>query len=202
MALASGNKVSITVEQSLLGEEVLNIFYYVWNLVEEGVALYDLLLEFKDVVWDIVRLSQNADVVTNNFVARNLSNGVDIDTLNSGDLGLDATGGDVCPSYVAAGYALNVGTLETRPGSKRIAGPGEQRVNDNDYVPGGTVATDIETAFAATLPVTGVVVGEGDLIPYIIGRDVLGALDLLRTQPVLSCQVSATIRSQVSRRVG
>lgn len=200
MSLEDDDVLSITVEQTLLSEDVINVFYYVWNVVDAGVTLLDVLSLFKAAVWNFVRAAQTPDVTTNNFVARNLTNGVDIETLNEGTVGLDATGGDVTPSYTAIGFTLNVGTLLTRPGSKRIAGPGEQRVNDNDYDGGGTVSDDIEDKFAATLPVTGASVGEGDAIPHIVGRDILGALDLNRIQPILTVSVSPTIRTQTSRR--
>lgn len=202
MTLENGDIVSITVEQSLLAEDVLNVFYYVWDVLEEGVIILDLLIEFRDFVWGFVRAGQNPEVVTNNFVGRNLTNGIDIETLNDGTIGTDVTGGDVSPSSLAAGYALNVGTLLTRPGSKRFAGTSEQRVDDNDYDAGGVVSSQIETAIAATLDVSGPAVGEGDMIPNIVGRDEFGALDLNRKQPVLTVAVAPTIRTQVSRRQG
>lgn len=200
MTLENGNIVSITVDQSLLGEDVINVFYYLYQLTDAGVTLLDMLSKFRDAVWALVRVGMNPDLVTNNFIGRNLTNGIDIEVLNAGSVGLDATGGDVSPSYVAAGYALNVGSRETRPGSKRFAGTSEQRVNDNQYDAGGTTSADIETALAVTLAIIGASVGEGDGVPHIVGRDIFGDLELTRTQPILSAQVSSTIRSQVSRR--
>lgn len=202
MVLDDNDVLSITVEQELLGEDLINIFYYVWEAVNFGVTLLDILTDFKDDVWDAIRAGMNPDLSAVNFVGRNLTNGLDIDNLVGPVNGLDITGGDVSPSYVAAGYSLLVGSLETRPGSKRFAGTSEQRVNDNDYIAGGTVSADIETLLAARITVSGLLIGDGDIVPYIVGRDLLGALDLTRIQPVQAAQVSSTIRSQTSRRVG
>ena len=198
--LGDEDVIAIKVEQELLGEEVLNIFYFLYELGIIGVTLVDLLSEFKLAVWDLVRIGQHPDVSTINMQAQNLTNGVDVDDLPLSDIGVDTTGGDVLPSSTAAGYVLNVGSRETRPGGKRIAGISDARVTDNAYDAGGTISADIEDAFAVSLDVSGLIIGEGVLIPYVVGRDLLGIIDLNRIQPIASAAVSALIRTQTSRR--
>ncbi|MCK5643812.1 MAG: hypothetical protein KAJ19_23635 [Gammaproteobacteria bacterium] len=199
--LDDGDILSVTVEQTSLGEDILNIFYYVYEVSLIGATILDVLLEFQQSVWTFVRGGMNPDMETNAYVGRNLSNGVDIETLVFPQIGLDITGGDISPTSLAAGYSLLVGSLETRPGSKRFAGISEQRVNDNIYDAGGVIAANIESSLAQILDVVGAVSGEGSAIPTIVGRDILGALELTRTQPVITAEVAGTVRTQVSRRV-
>ena len=130
MAIEDNNRLSITVEQSLLGEDVLNIFYYVFNLIEAGVVLFDLLSEFETQVCDKVRLGQVPEVVTNNFVGRNLTNGVDIEVLNSGDLGLDGVALGVLGVVVLLrGLRGRLGRRhhERLGGLRGLLGPGQDR---------------------------------------------------------------------------
>lgn len=198
--LSDDDLVSVTVEQELLGEDIINVFYFLYEVTVLGATLFDLIEDFRTNIWTYIRAGQTSELATVNLVGRNLTNGVDIEELPGIQVGLDVGAGPPMPTYVAAGYRLNVGSLETRPGGKRFAGVGETRVDDNEYIAGGTVATDIEEKLALISGVTGTVIGSGLIHPIVIGRDVLGALDLLRFQPVTTAAVATSIRSQVSRR--
>lgn len=199
--LEDSDIIKITVNQEYLGEDALNVFWYIYGLVAAGVTLVDVALDFIDHVWEFVQESQHPVTETVTLKMENMTNAIDVDVVSLGTFGLDDTGGLAQPSYVASGFSMDVSDKTTRPGSKRFVGIGETRTTANTYDAGGTVADDIETALSNFVDVIGGAAGEGTIIPVIVGRDEFGQPDLTRVSPVTSSTVSSTIRSQVSRRV-
>lgn len=193
--------VQINDVQVVSQQNVLNTFYYMIQVVTAGIILVDLLLEFRDQVTSAIRGIQNPNLEHVELNILNLTDGVNRDTLALGNFGSDSTGGTVSSSYVAAGWKLAVGSLLTRPGGKRFAGIGEARILGNEYDPDGGSASDVSAILDEDLLVFGAVAGEAIMVPVIVGRDVLGALDLTRVAPITQAVQQLTMRSQVSRRV-
>ena len=198
--LENNDIVKVTFNQSLFGEEIKNVFWYLYELAVAGVTLLDLLDLLTTEVFTPMSLTQVPDLEYVNSVAENVTNGIDTDTLPIAGEGTDLSAGPASPSYVSAGYTLNVGNRTTRPGGKRIAGMGETRVVDNAYVPGGTTAADAALAMATSWFVTGTPTGSGIIVPVVVGRAIDGSPDLLRINEITTVSVNPTIRSQVSRR--
>lgn len=198
--LEDGDVVKITVKQTLNAEDVINVFFYVYDLIILGVNLTDVIIDFRDQVWALIRTGQVPEIETTEIIGENVTNGVDINAVSLSIFGLDASGLAVLPSYVAAGYRLNVGDKTTRPGAKRFSGVGEGRVTDNDYDPGSGVQFNIEEILAEAITADHNPVGTALLTPVIVGRDIVGALDLTRISPIISATLAPTIRTQVSRR--
>lgn len=199
--LNDGDVVQIKDVQAITGRQVLNVFFYVIEVLTAGIELLDVLISFRDLIVDDMRLIQGDHIEHTELIGENLTNGIDIETLILGLNGQDVTGGPPLPDYVAGSYRLNVGDKTTRPGGKRIAGIGESRVISNTYNP----VTPGNDTFVAGLSfaeaVVGVPDGAGIMVPIVVGRDALGALDLTRTSVILSATTQNNIKTQVSRRV-
>jgi len=193
--------VRITVKQTIVSEDIFNVFFYLVEVLVTGATLLDLLTDFRDSVWTVLQGLQSEDLTSLTAVAENLTNGIDVDTLTLNSGGLDLAAGPILPSYVAAGYRLNVIDKTTRPGAKRIAGIGETRVSFNLYSPNGAASVLAVAALATTFAYTGTPTGSGDAVPIVVGRDTFGAVDLTRFSRVSSVTELTTIRSQVSRRI-
>lgn len=198
--LTDGDVVKITSKSNYEGEELVNVFFYLVDALVAGVALIDIVTQFVDDVIDALRPLQVGSLTHTVATIENVTNGIDVDTLIINGGGQDTGGGAQTPSYVAAGYRLNVGDRTTRDGSKRFGGIGENRVAGNDYEPDAIPAATFLTRLPLTLDVVGTPTGTADLIPIIVGRDILGALDLGRLSPIVSATQLGDIRSQVSRR--
>jgi len=198
--LNDGDIVQITDFQRASSVDTINTFFYVVEVIVAGIELLDLMLKFRDSVQDAIRDIQTASLEHLTLGIENLTNGIDIDQIAIGEFGTDLTGGPIQPTYVAAGYKLNVADRTTRAGGKRFGGIGEDRMVGNNYNPITAADAALETALSAALVVTGAILGNGVMTPIVVGRDILGALDLDRTAVIISANSFASIRSQVSRR--
>lgn len=192
--------IRITDEQISSSKDFVNVFFYIIDVLVVGIELLDVLADFRDNVMDFVRGVQVAATTHVDLIGENLTNGIDIDTLITGSIGTDTGGGPVLPTYVAGGYRFNVLDKTTRPGGKRISGIGEIRVASNNYDPEATAEALLVGAFAAPFTVTGTPSGTGTATPIVVGRNILGQIDLARFSVVSSVTTASFIKSQVSRR--
>lgn len=199
MTLVDGDIIQINAEQELAGESILNIFYYITSLLVTGVTLLDILIEFRDLVIEAQRELQATELTHTNIHAQNLSNELDEEDLVLGLDGVDSAG-EVLSTFTAAGFALLVETKITRNGAKRVAGILEGRVNGQVYIAGEGLDTAYAEALAALIPVTGTPSGVATMFPIVVGRDLLGALDLTKFNVVTSAIVKTNITSQTSRK--
>lgn len=200
MALADGDIIRITDKQSLSGQDILNVFFYVVDILVAGVTLADLITEFKDQIVEIIRDVQAIELNHARLIAENLTNGIDIDSSTINLVGTDTTGGTVLPSYVAGSYRLFVDDKTTRRGSKRIGGIGEDRVSQDNYDPDLTANALVNAALSANIEVAHIPSGDATFTPIVVGRDEFGDLELGRFSVVTSAASSETISSQVSRK--
>jgi hypothetical protein len=192
--------IRITDKQIASSKAFVNLYFYRVSVSVPGITLLNVASAFRLIVTAKIRALQVAACTHEEFVIENLTNAIDIDTQISVQAGLDTNGGPVQPTYLAASYRLNVSDKTTRPGGKRISGIGEERVASNNYVPDETANDEAEAALAEQFGVVGVPVGDGVAIPIVVGRDILGALDLDRVSVISSASAAFFIKTQVSRR--
>ena len=195
-----GDIIRVTVKGLLLAQEIRNVYFYIVDEIESGVTILDFLEDLASQVIDLSLDLSVADMAYSSIVGENLTDEIGFDEFPYVKTGADPTGGTAMPSFNAVGFRMNVGTRITRPGAKRIAGTGEGRVTDNTYVPLGTAAQNFADAIAEPALVVTPGLLTATLLPVIIGRTILGALDLSKVNPVTSGQFSTLMTSQNSRK--
>lgn len=202
MVVVDSDIVRIEDRSTLYGKSVLNVFWYLIEVVTAGITLVDIMTEFRDIVTDAIAGIQTADLTHSRMIITNATNEVDIASTSTPIVGTDLTGGESMPSYVAASVRLFVPDQTTRRGGKRFAGIGEDRVDGNDL---DLILLDeaaMEAALAIDLDITGAVEGEGVAKPIVVGRfPVTGHIDLSRFSLITVAGVIDEISSQVSRKV-
>ena len=196
-----GDVFQILFEQKLLGQVVRNVFGYVVSVADPTATVEDIadrmIIEIGNVYIDV----QSASISNVQITVKNLDDDTEFIELAWTGVGTDALAGPVMPSYVAAGYKLLRGDVDTRNGSKRLAGIGEDRVVDNDWTLfDGAASLAIQDAFAATVFITP---SSMEMEPIIIGRDpITGQPDTGRISPIIEAQADAEITTQNSRKAG
>lgn len=153
--MGQGDLFQITSYQTLLNEDILNVYYYRQTVIGTMAPsdLIDLLNAFKTNVIDQVRKEQVDTLVHTLLEVRNLSNNLDIATIIPGVSGMvAAAAAAILPTYVTVGYKLVRESLVTRHGYKRFSGLSEAQVTGNTYVPASAAnVTAIQTALAMDL---------------------------------------------------
>lgn len=199
MSLQTGDAVRITTFATYEEQSVLNVFFYLIEVLVVGVELIDLLGEFRDSVRSFMLGIQNTGMQHNTIKGENVTNGLDVEVLVSSIAGTDSAGEQVNP-FTAAGFDLFVADRTTRKGSKRFAGVSEGRMNGNLYIGPDPETDDLSDALAAILIASGVPTGSARMTPVVVGRDATGALDLSRIADVVNALVRTNVTSQVSRK--
>lgn len=202
MALQVNDVIRFTVTQKLFGERVQNIFYYRMATVEGTSNLRDITEAFISDILNTWRELVTPDLLFENVLAENLTNGLDFHEEPLVFVGLLT--GTAAPSATAASVKLNVSTRETRPGGKRVSGIRADQIDDNDFNPNtvdwGVWLMDLQLQISFTDG------GTGDTViafHYVVGRDpVTGLPDLSRIQPVANASLRSTITTQTTRRPG
>lgn len=153
--MADGNDIiRITDRQTLLGQVVLNVYFY--QLQDTGTFgdgyLDDIAAHFVEaVITPVTALQINVLEHTELFL-ENLTNGLDILTYDT-DFPIEGSvsGEDVMPPFVSYGFQLIRESRATRNGYKRFAGVPENMVDSGVYVGSPTLISDVETGLAADI---------------------------------------------------
>jgi len=169
VAVATGDLIRCVDFQSLLGQTVLNVYYFIWTPVLPGSDGYleDANTSFLDLYMPSITAVQVNTLEHTHREWRNLTNGVDLfddDTVIPGDI----DSGQPLNSFTSLGFMLRRDSLVTRNGYKRFAGLVEGDVQGNDWVGGDTRIDNLKAALMETL-VTGIV---PSLAPIIVKRPI------------------------------
>lgn len=149
MAAVLGDVLRLTDRQTLLGQQVLNVYFF---RVTSITGLASNYLEvfctwFDEHVVDPVTATQHQELAHVELYAENISNGVDIFTFTDGYPKDGLIGaGEVMPPFVSWGIQLIRESRVTRNGYKRIGGVSEGAVSDGviEASYAGVVATAAE----------------------------------------------------------
>lgn len=137
MAVNTGDLIQIIDNQTYLGEDLMNVYYYRWfSTPSVDNSVYIPLLEsFETKVVDQVIKAQNEFVEHTTLSIRNLTNNLDYAELTVAKDGLlDVDPANTLQSYVTLGFQLIRDSLATRNGYKRISGLIESQVEGNTFV--------------------------------------------------------------------
>lgn len=206
MAIAVGDIIQISDVQSYLGQLILNVYFYRIVSFEAAVDLQVITNAWQTQAAGPIAGGQQAGLVHERTIAKNLSNGIDILEDVWGLAGSQS--GEGLASFYALGFRLVRSTALTRHGSKRIAGIPEAFVNGNSLVnPAGTTYAAAVVGFiGADLVVSGTLDNDFVAEPVIVGRfpqgdPNAGELDLSKINPILNAQF-IRVTTQTTRRAG
>lgn len=192
MAAALGDLIQLIDNQTYLGQQVLNVYYYrITALLGLGDGyLSDLNNDWETNILATIRAIQLDGLLHVSREWRNLTNGTDLFADNgvlNGLVGGAAT--SYTPSFLSAGFMLQRESLATRNGYKRFAGISESNVSGNELVGLTTEVTNISNALPADLNVGAFPVAE----PVIVKRPI---------NPPVASYIYASIGSASFRSVG
>lgn len=196
-----GDVLQFVLEQTYLEQVVRNVFGYVVSVADPTATLTEIANEVRVEVGDVYMVVQVPEVSAVQVALKNLDNPEEFIEIDWSGVGLSVGSGPGMPSYVATGFKLLRSDVDTRNGSKRFVGVGEDHVTDNDWNNfEGLAVVDIQDALAATLTVAATIM---EIIPVIIGRDpITGEPDPGRISPVSEAQAQPLITTQNSRKAG
>lgn len=170
-----GDVIRVRGCQTLLGETLCNVFYYVVAVWTGNLDLDDFLDEFRaTVLWDIANKQCN-DLTWTDINADNLNDPDEFVERPITQPGL--VEGDVMPAYIAFGCQLVRTTKQTRHGGKRIAGMAANNWTDGVFAPLTATTDAIEDALEASIDIDP---GGGNVIlahPVIVKTGLLGQPD-------------------------
>lgn len=167
MAVALGDLLQIVSEQTYLGQQILNVYYYRWfSAPSVDNTVYPALIDdFQARVIGDVRQLQGELLVHTSLTIKNLSNNVDFYEKPISLTGMRTQSmATALPSYVSVGFKLIRDSLVTRNGFKRFGGLSDGEVNGNTWVGAGTDITNVEDALAELLQI-GLVEVAAPIIP-------------------------------------
>lgn len=156
MSAALGDLLSITVKASLFGEDVYNIFYYRVTSVTgiDSSGYVPLVDEFVTQVLTPQRALQSDDVIYQEALLKNLTNGVDFAFASFAPASIGGTVAQPSmPSFLTLSFRLQRESLATNNGGKHIAGVPEGFVTGNTFVGSSSLLTDYADALAADIVV-------------------------------------------------
>ena len=195
----------IKAKGSLFGQEILNVFFYVFSSTSGGNLAID--------TWaDDWAESFGDEIVT--FLADDVNYfEIEIDNLTDGNefhiesVDIDGTDSSpAMPSNVAYSFILNRTTKLTRNGGKRFAGCTDVNVTDNQVSLSGAIITGMQDWLGEPLTLLDVN-GSGvnvTLDPVIVGRTKDGSgvyqLDLAKLNFVANARIRQTVGSQNTRK--
>src|SRR5215204_2878545 len=122
MSVGTGDLLQIIDEQTYLGEQILNVYYYrYFSAPTVDNEIYQALLDdFQGVIVGNAVQLQNTLLEHVNLTIKNLSNLVDFAVKPISEFGeRSAFESGALPSYVSLGFTLYRDSLVTRNGSKR-----------------------------------------------------------------------------------
>lgn len=198
----AGDVFRITMCAELFEQQVCNVFYYIVAAWTGNVSLEDVLNEFIDTVIDPVRQAQSNSLVYQDLSIADTNQPEVFFEMPLTVAGIGAASPSL-PSYAAFGFKLVRTDRSTRNGAKRFAGVPEAAVTGNAIVsPTATVYTNIETALAANLVVTGTGGGAATLNPCIVRFSPLDPYQISELNLVSEAQIQPNATTQNSRKPG
>lgn len=172
MAAVLGDLLQLVDNQSYLGQQILNVYYYrvTATLGLADPYLSDLNSYWEDNVLDPIIQIQGDGLVHQSREWRNISNGTDLFVESTAVPGANSVAeSSELPSYVSLGFLLQRESLATRNGYKRFAGLTENFVEGNTWTGSTTSIDNIETALAGDLNIGILAVAE----PVIVKRPIV-----------------------------
>lgn len=163
MAAGLGDLIQVIDNQTYLGQNLLNAYYYrVTSLTGLAGDYLEVLADwFEEDIMTVIRSFQSNTLVHTTLSLRNLSNNLDFYEVNVNATGSENPGaGAEAPSFVTVGFQLIRETLATRNGYKRYSGLIEQRLSGNTYAFSSGVQANVENALAADIVLGLVTVAE------------------------------------------
>ena len=198
---ALGDVIRIIVQQSLLGEQVRNVYHYETTLASGTDTPQDIWDAFRLAVIVPVSLAQHVGLSYDLAVIEDLNDELFFEEIPLAFAGLLT--GLAMPSFVAFGVKLLRTFKTTRNGSKRFAGVREENVDDNQQNLTPAVSGPIEVGLATLLDLTVLPALSGAYTPVIFRPGSLGPPIVVEfSNPVKSAQVAANITTQNSRKAG
>lgn len=200
--IGTGDLIQLTLNQTFLGQDIVNIFWYRLRAVEDPVYLSAVTGGFIDWVIPDLKVLQS-----------NLLNIVDVKAIVYDGVGyphytevIDETGsvgGAVGNSFDAFSVKMTVETRLTRAGSKRFAGVTEGVTDGNDIVAGihgqlDSLASAISTEIPLKYTGTSAILGYG--VPQIVRVNPSVPPVGWQKQDVIGAYAYKTVSSQVSRK--
>lgn len=193
-----GDILRITDCQTLFGQEVCNILYYVVSIWTGNNTLDDVIDEFINDYVSVVRQRQHPDLAHTEFKVENITNGLDFAIRSDNIPGTNPTSTEAAPSFNAFSVTKNRTSKLTRSGSARIAGVSEGDMDGNDSTLSAAEKQQLEDALTAQI-IKSAAPDEFTLDPVIVGVLANGDPDLSRVQPFTTASFRG-ISSQVSRK--
>jgi hypothetical protein len=172
VAAVLGDLLQLVDNQSYLGQQILNVYYYrvTATLGLADPYLSDLNSYWEDNVLDPIIQIQGDGLVHQSREWRNISNGTDLFVESTAVPGANSVAeSSELPSYVSLGFLLQRESLATRNGYKRFAGLTENFVEGNTWTGSTTSIDNIETALAGDLNIGILAVAE----PVIVKRPIV-----------------------------
>lgn len=171
MGAVLGDLIQCVDNQSYLGQQILNVYYYRVTSVTplEGGYLSFMNDSWEGGVLNNVKIIQTPELLHLSREWRNLTNGTDLFVDGSVVPGVDpASTASLTPSFTSLGFLLQRESLVTRNGYKRYGGISEGNISGNTYVGGMGTIHDIEVGLAADLTAGIVTIAE----PVIVKRPI------------------------------
>lgn len=200
MAAEFGDLLQLVDNQSYLGQQVLNVYYY---RVTAALGIADPYLNLLNDYWEehvlAPILAVQVDALTHNSREwRNLSNNTDLFSANEVIPGNVSVSDAVSmPSFASLGFLLRRESLVTRNGYKRFAGLPDDAVSGNAWTGSVPDLTAIELALAADLNIGLLSVAE----PVIVKRPIAAPVASFDYSSIGSAQFRG-IGTQNSRKAG
>lgn len=196
-----GDVFQIIFEQELMGQVIRNVFGYVVSVADPTATVDEIAVQMIADIGDVYATIQVPQVSNTLVTVKNLDDLNEFLEKDWSGIGSLGDSGPAMPSYVAYGFKLLRGDVDTRNGSKRIAGVGEDVVLLNEWTSFDAVETlAVEDAFADTIFIAATLM---EMSPIIIGRDpITGQPDTGRIAPVNEAQAQELITTQNSRKAG
>jgi hypothetical protein len=205
MAIVVGDILSLTDQQTFLGQQILNVYFYEITAVDPDTTYEMIAQAFELEVVQAAAAVQSGSLLHTSIIVRNLTNGLDIWEEPVNDAGNDADGQPLA-SFYSLGYRLVRTTAATRHGSKRIGGTTETFVEGNGIAAAQLANVQaVAAAMASPLEATGTI-ADFTAVPVIVGRfpagdPNAGELDLSVINPVSTAQF-IRVTTQTTRRAG
>jgi len=151
VAALLGDLIRVVDIQSFLGQTVLNVSFYHFDILTGAGDGYleEMASAYNDAVVTPMTQLQADDLLHTEREWRNLTNETDLFLDTEVIPGIRT--GDPLNSFTSLGFMLNRASLVTRNGFKRIGGLTEDMISGNTVTFPSTTQSDMETGFTAAL---------------------------------------------------
>lgn len=186
MAWEVNDVISIQLNQTLYGREMLNKLFYRIVAKTTSVIVEEVLAELCEFLVSYLRSVQTSNLTHTDQVVLNESNGIDIFISSFSSTGVLVSGEDA-PGFVSMGFVKNVPSRLTKKGSIRIAGQKEDvwvsEVLNPSYQ---TIVNNLQAVLGSSQVVQDSNTLTMEFEPVVVGRLATGGLDLTRVLPITS----------------